>query len=141
MRVYLDTNILLALMGQGDCELRRDAAVLVMDYSNTLYTSSVCVHELIQLCQIGKTYLAQNGRKVGVEYFDMVLEDLNVTIVPVTVKHLKQLAEHPLYADHRDPMDRLIVAQAMADKVTLVSSDAKMERYRKCGLLFAFNKR
>lgn len=47
----------------------------------------------------------------------------------------------PMYENHRDPNDRLIIAQAMSDKISLVSSDRKFEQYTKYGLDFIFNRR
>ncbi len=46
-----------------------------------------------------------------------------------------------MFDDHRDPNDRLIVAQAISDRVPLISSDRKFERYRNYGLDFMFNER
>ena len=43
--------------------------------------------------------------------------------------------------DHRDPFDRLIIAQAISDKATLISSDLKFQWYEKYGLTFIQNKR
>ena len=43
--------------------------------------------------------------------------------------------------DHRDPNDRLIIAQAISDRATLISSDRKFDRYERYGLQFMFNKR
>ncbi len=69
------------------------------------------------------------------------LEELGVSMVPTTMEHIKTLMELPLYDDHRDPNDRLIIAQAMSDRVTLISSDRKFMRYGRYGLDFIFNER
>lgn len=50
-------------------------------------------------------------------------------------------ASLPFIKDHRDPFDRLIIAQAISDKATLVSSDLKFQWYEKYGLDFVQNKR
>lgn len=60
---------------------------------------------------------------------------------PLTERHLDTLAALPLYDDHHDPNDRLIIAQAIADRVPLVSSDQKFARYVRHGLDFIFNER
>lgn len=69
------------------------------------------------------------------------LEEAGIDIVSVNRRHLQQVAELKLYDDHRDPNDRLIIAQAIADKTVLISSDRKFERYNNLGLHFIFNKR
>ena len=43
--------------------------------------------------------------------------------------------------DHRDPFDRMIIAQAISDKATLVSSDLKFQWYSKYGLHTILNER
>ena len=69
------------------------------------------------------------------------LNEMNIGIVTVTGKHLQEYADLPFYDDHKDPNDRLIIGQAISDKVILISSDHKFERYVRYGLNFIFNKR
>lgn len=64
-----------------------------------------------------------------------------IEVQPLTERHLDTLAALPLYDDHRAPNDRLIIAQAIADRVPLVSSDRKFARYVRHGLDFIFNER
>ncbi len=73
--------------------------------------------------------------------FERWLADLGIDIVPVTVRHLHQLARLPLSDDHRDPNDRLIIAQAISDRTPLVSSDRKFYKYERYGLELVFNER
>lgn len=141
MIYYLDTNILIYMLDREPDELSRDVVAILMDYENTLRTSTVCVHELIHLFQIGKVPLKRNGKDVDINNFSEWLQDMGIDIVPVSVKHLQTLAALPLMEDHRDPNDRLIIAQAITDKITLISSDRKFDRYVKYGLDFVFNKR
>lgn len=141
MRLYLDTNILYFLI-QEKGEISNDVRRLVTDYCNTLYTCTVCVQELIHLCQIGKIRI---GKKSDIiqqpnDVFHL-LEECGINIVPITNKHLLEYANLPLWKEHPDPNDRLIIAQAMSDKVCLVSSDHKFKHYESYGLNFFFNKR
>ncbi len=133
MRLMLDTNVLVFHLYDPDA-LSTDVRAQLLDYSNVLFTSTVCVQELIHLCCIGK--LARDGRKVLNE-----LSEAGINIEQVTERHLAAYAALPLYDDHRDPADRLIIAQAMADRVPLVSSDRKFSRYVRHGLSFVFNER
>lgn len=133
MRLSLDTNILVFFLYDQD-ELCSDVKEILFDYSNTLFTSSICVHELIHLCQIGK--IGKDSSQVLA-----LMNDIGIKIEPVTQKHLSALASLPLMGDHRDPNDRMIIAQAIVDRITLVSSDHKFSRYEKFGLNFIFNER
>ena len=133
MRLSLDTNILVFFLYDQD-ELCSDVKEILFDYSNTLFTSSICVHELIHLCQIGK--IGKDSNQILA-----LMNDIGIKIEPVTQKHLSALTSLPLMGDHRDPNDRMIIAQAIVDRITLVSSDRKFSRYEKFGLNFIFNER
>ena len=69
------------------------------------------------------------------------LHEMDIRIVPVSEKHLRTYATLPIQDDHRDPNDRLLIAQAITDRTALVSSDHKFAWYEKEGLEFIFNKR
>lgn len=140
-RYYLDTNILVFLLERRNDEISKEVGELIMNYGNLLYTSTVCVHELIHLFQIGKLHIKRNGKDADISDFSKWLDEMNIKIVPVTVKHLQLYSSLPLFEEHRDPNDRLIIAQAISDKIALVSSDRKFDRYVKYGLDFVFNKR
>lgn len=137
MRYLLDTNILVFFF-TAPAELHRDIRYIIDDYESQLYTSSVCVQELIHLIQIGKV---QHKCFKKIEDIFMYMQQAGIHIAPITEKHLREYANLPLDLDHRDPMDRLIVAQAISDKISLISSDHNFERYRKVQLKFIHNKR
>lgn len=143
MRVYLDTNILAFMVGQDRwTSIGDDVRGVIKDYDTLLLSSSVCFAELVHLIQIGKVRIPgqKDVRKASVLALKR-LEELGVSMVPTTMEHIKTLMELPLYVDHRDPNDRLIIAQAMSDRVTLISSDRKFMRYGRYGLYFIFNER
>lgn len=142
MKVYLDTNMLYFLLLKNNEDISPAVNTILTDYQTSLYTSSVCVHELIHLCHIGKVPIGKKKATLQNPH-DVLswLDEMNIGIVAVTEKHLKEYADLPLYDDHKDPNDRLIIGQAISDRVLLVSSDHKFERYVKLGLNFIFNKR
>lgn len=140
MRYYLDTNILVFLKMEDLTEISDDVKSLIEDYSTLLYTNTVCVQEIIHLCQIGKL-----GKK-GSSFTDAteIVEWLNmadIRITPVTERHLKEFSSLPFHSDHKDPNDRLIIAQAISDRIPLISSDHKFSLYKHDGLELIFNKR
>ena len=55
------------------------------------------------------------------------LEGANVSLLPITARHADRVGTLPMH--HQDPFDRLLVAQATVDGLTLVSADAVMRRY------------
>ena len=142
MRFYLDTNILVFLaLGQED-EISNDVSALLSDYDNQLFTSTVCIHELVHLIQIGKLGIRKgdDAGRVAKAVVDTIVRQ-GVQVVPVTMKHIEELANLPMYDDHRDPNDRLIISQAISDRIALVSSDHKFAKYEHYGLDFVFNER
>ena len=118
MRLYLDTNILVFLLGDHQ-SLDKDVLGMIFDYSNTLYTSTTCVHELIHLFQIKKiSWRNQEGRHINAEDILDSLLSMSITILPISEKNLQVYATLPFLKDHRDTFDRLIIAQAISDKAT-----------------------
>lgn len=141
MRYYLDTNIVAFLLKRSSDDIAPDVRTLFADYGNLFYTSTICVHEIIHLNQIGKLELIRNKHITTISNISLLLDDLGVEVKTITMKHLETLASLPLYADHRDPNDRLIVAQAISDQIPLISSDRKFSLYVKNGLQFIYNRR
>ena len=133
MRLLLDTNVLVYFLYSDD-DLSPSVKIDLLDYANVLFTSTVCVQELIHLCQTGK--IKQSADKVVSD-----LDNAGINIEQVTERHLKSFASLPLFDDHRDPNDRLIIAQAIADRIPIVSSDRKFSMYERYGLDFIFNER
>ena len=113
---------------------------MFLDYSNSLYTSVLCVQELIHLFQIGKISAKKStGKYLKAEDIITTFDEMSIRRVPVTDKHLQEYALLPFVRDHRDPFDRLIIAQAISDKAYLVSSDLKFPLYSKFGLQLILN--
>lgn len=141
MRYYVDTNILVFLFQKRMDEISNDVQEMIDDYSNRILTSSVCVQELIHLCQIGK--VDSNKKEPFADARNVIpwLMDMGIEVVTVSTRHLSQFSLLPFMDGHRDPNDRLIISQAISDKIPLVSSDRKFEWYRKYGLDFMFNER
>lgn len=140
MRYYLDTNILVFLFTKQSKEnIRHYVYDVITDYANMMLTSSVCVHELIHLCQIGK--LQDKKRQINAYEILNWLHAMGIEIVPVAEKHLDTLANLTLFKQHRDPFDRLIIAQAISDKISLISSDSSFLLYEKLGLKILYNNR
>ncbi len=139
MRYYLDTNILIYITSDQS-ELSRDISIIISDPSNILLTSPVCVMEFIHLLQSGKLNKDKKNKMTAENVYEEI-EKFNVKIKTITKEHLDSYARLPLYDQHRDPYDRFIIAQAISDKITLVSSDSKFSHYRKYGLDFVKNER
>lgn len=138
MRFYLDTNILIfSIMNPG--ELSGNTREILNDYSNILLTSDVCIHEFIHLAQIGK--LGKGKHSIEPNAVLQTISNAGIEMIPVSSLHLLQFAALPFHGDHRDPNDRLIIAQAISDRIPLISSDGNFSDYADDGLDFIYNER
>ena len=63
-----------------------------------------------------------------------MIEELYINVLYVTKEHLQELENLPSVPNHNDPNDRMIIAQAMSNRLELVSSDTKFVHYKKYGL-------
>ena len=118
MRLLLDTNAMLWMLGEPE-RLSAVAAAAIDEAENQLIVSSVSVLEAAIKISVGKLRLN----------YDLIeaLTGLGCTFLPVLPRHAWKVAELPLI--HRDPFDRLIVAQAIAEGLTLVTSDRTLSLY------------
>lgn len=138
-RYLLDTNVLVFFI-LGDTEsLSAETNNILNNYNNLLYTSSVCILELLQLHRIKKI---QNKKyKTAIELHQAIENVFFIKILPFTKEHTQTLSKLKVVDGHNDPFDHSIISQAITDKLILVSSDGKFKDYTKQKLDFVFNKR
>ena len=119
MKLLLDTHMLLwAAAGT----LPKDAEILLIDGDNTLFFSPASVWE------IGiKKILGRSDFKVDPEILRRSLLDNQYQELPITSLHA--LAANELPQIHKDPFDRMLVAQAKAEGMPLVTSDSRLREY------------
>ena len=138
MRYYLDTNVLIFILTQDDDNISRDVRYILKDYSNRFYVSSVVVRELIHAYKTGD--IKDSDIKSVKALFD-AMEKSDIEIVPMNKYHLLQYAALETASGHKDPNDHIIIAQAISDKIPIISSDRKFKEYVWQGLEFVFNRR
>lgn len=122
MRVMVDTNALLWAVDQP-ASLGAAAAVALQDPGNELLLSAATVWEIAIKVALKKLGLSLPYR----QWMDRAVADLGMSILPVTSAYADAQIGLPMH--HRDPFDRLMVAQALVEGVSIVSSDAALERY------------
>ena len=119
-------------------QLSLDIQRIIKDYSNRFYVSSVAVKELIHTYKTGG--IRDVYSKSVKELFD-TMEESGIEIVSMNKHHLLQYAALETVAGHRDPNDHIIIAQAISDKIPIISSDRMFKQYIKQGLEFVYNRR
>ena len=141
MRCLLDTCLFLDWV--ADDYISPDVQSIIADYDNTLYLSSESIKEYINLVQQGKLSFQLNSSIGELDVFNLVENELGINIKYVTKEHLQKMMTLPNVDGHTDPSDRLIIAQALAENLTLISSDSQFPKYKKLhiGLDLIENKR
>ena len=122
MRLLLDTHALMWFLLDAQ-RLSSQARTLMVDLSNELWVSPASLWELAIKISLGKYALEKDFRT----FFDEQLEDNRLEILPITVRHAAAVATLPFH--HRDPFDRLIIAQAVVEQVPVLSADATFDSY------------
>lgn len=121
MNVLLDTHAFIWFFN-GDANLSSTAKRLIEDPDTTCQLSIVSLWEISIKTSIGK--LALRGNLAQVAGF---MAAGAISLLPISFEHLIQLQQLPLH--HRDPFDRLLIAQALTEDLTLLTRDAAFQQY------------
>jgi len=136
MRYFIDTNILLFAIKEED-RLSKEVSELLLDTSNTINISSRSIEEIIQLLRIGKIEFSR--WKETKDIFNHI-DELGFSVDYFKKEHILTLGKLTPIPDHKDPVDHAIMAHAITNKATLISSDEKMRFYKNQGLSFIWNR-
>lgn len=118
MRLLIDTHAALWLLAE-DKRLSPRADALLTDSGNEVLLSAVVVWEVAIKRSLGKLD-APDG-------FDRLLTDAGAAPLSVSVEHARAVRTLPWH--HRDPFDRLLVAQAQLERASIVSADEQLAAY------------
>jgi PIN domain nuclease of toxin-antitoxin system len=126
VRLLLDTAILIYAV-QSPERLSKRAASALQSAGNVLELSSISVAEIAIKATLGKLNLSA-------EIARQAVEDLSIRILPYTADHAFSLFDLPRH--HGDLFDRQIIAQALSEKVPVVTSDEKFSLYKGLKLIW-----
>ena len=119
MRLLLDTHVLVWCLS-GDRKLPRATADLIRDPATDVYFSAVSIWEVAIKSALGK--MRADASAMLKNLVDEGFEEL-----PVTAQHTVATMTLPLH--HRDPFDRLLVAQSRLESLRLLTDDRIMALY------------
>ncbi|HZZ36331.1 MAG TPA: type II toxin-antitoxin system VapC family toxin [Caulobacteraceae bacterium] len=120
----LDTNAVLILGLQSASAAGKLARAFE---GQPRFVSQVCAIEIAIKQSIGKLALPPPFQTAFVSAFNTLVEDFGASMLPIAMAHVDVLARLPLR--HRDPFDRLIVSQALAEGLTIVTRDRSLADY------------
>jgi PIN domain nuclease of toxin-antitoxin system len=122
MRLLVDTNAVLRAVDNPEL-LTAVATTALRDPGNDLLLSVGSLWEIGIKVALKKLTLSLPYR----QWMERAIADLDLQLLPITLDHADVQAGLPFH--HRDPFDRLLVAQAQAERIAIVSSDAQLDRY------------
>jgi PIN domain nuclease of toxin-antitoxin system len=122
VKLLLDTHTFILAVDQPSL-LGPHAKPALEDPANDLVLSAATIWEIAIKVGLNKLTLSPPYR----QRMTQAMHDLGVGVLPITVESADVLIELPQH--HRDPFDRLLVAQATVENVPLVSNDAIFDQY------------
>ena len=122
MRLLLDTHALIWWL-MDDRRLPRATHDAIADGSNSIFVSAASAWEIATKHRIGKL----TGASEIVADLDAVISGQGFKELSITVKHGRAAGNLP--GAHRDPFDRMLIAQAMIDQMILVSNEQLFDAY------------
>lgn len=121
MKLLLDTHVLIWAAGLPD-RLSAEARALIADADNELFFSAASLWEIAIKSGLGREDFAVDARLLRRGLIDNGYSEL-----PVASEHAAAIDGLPPI--HKDPFDRLLIAQAMVEGVTLLTADEIVARY------------
>ena len=123
MTVLLDTSVFLWCIAGDQSKLSAAARRIVEDINVNLWLSSVSLWEIAAKVNSGKLGLPANG-----EFFRTQMAKFYIDrVLPVEAAHA--FAEFTLPRYHRDPFDRMLIAQAQVEGLPFVTCDKEIQKY------------
>ena len=123
MRAYLlDTAIFLWSLGPAE-KLNSQARALLEDRSTELFLSAASSWEISIKVALGKLRLPESAST----YLPKRLTSQGIRSLPIS--HLHALTAGELPRHHRDPFDRMLVAQARSEDLVLMTADSSFKKY------------
>jgi PIN domain nuclease of toxin-antitoxin system len=124
MKILLDTHALLWFI-EGDSQLSQNAKKLIEDPKNEVYVSHISFFEISIKLKIGKLQLLKSLRGI---YDDALTA--GIELLDLEFEHIENYQSVPLIADHRDPFDRILIATALHENLSIITIDEKFENYK-----------
>jgi PIN domain nuclease of toxin-antitoxin system len=122
VRLLVDSHALIWALDDPS-QLTGPATLALQDPANDLLVSAATIWELAIKTGQGKLTLSQPYR----QWMDRAIVDLGLVVLPITVEYADRQATLPLH--HRDPFDRLLIAQALVEGIAVVCGDAAFDAY------------
>ena len=125
MKVIIDTHTFLWFI-EGDSRLSATAKQIITEEENTVFLSIASIWEIAIKVSLGKLTTPPTSLPF-VRQIDNILWENSISLLPITLEHLDKITKLPFH--HRDPFDRLLIAQSIVEDLPLVSVDQIVDAY------------
>jgi len=125
MKVLIDTQILIWYQ-LYDPKLHANVYDLLTRLGNTIYVSQISLVEIAIKQKIGKL----PELDVSISILTNLIEQDGFVVLPLQIQHIEAYNKIPLFSEHRDPFDRLLLATAFSENIPIVSADGNFELYK-----------
>jgi PIN domain nuclease of toxin-antitoxin system len=122
VKILVDTHIFLWAI-TDDPRLSSAHRVLYLDPANDLYLSVASIWEMLIKTGLGKLPLPAPAA----DYIVKQMEKNRLHSLTIRISHLTALEALPPL--HRDPFDRMLIAQALAERIPILSADSELRKY------------
>lgn len=122
MRALLDTHAFLWWISD-DVRLSERCRAIISDGANEVLFSAVSAWEIAVKAGIGRLAVPGDLENYVVEQVSRNRFEL----LPISIAHALRVSRLPHH--HKDPFDRMLIAQAQVEKVTILTGDAQIARY------------
>lgn len=121
MNYLLDTHALIWLF-EGDEKLSKNVRQIIENQENVCFVSSATLWEIAIKLSIEKLEMNFSYRD-----FTRLIWENGIEILDIKAEHCIKLLELPFY--HKDPFDRLIIAQSIIEDMVIISRDSQFNNY------------
>lgn len=123
MKLLLDSHSFLWFVGGDDTRLSQEARNLIEDGTNDAFLSIASVWEMAIKNSLGRLQLKQPFDAFMTQQITLN----NFQLLHITINHTLEVVTLPFH--HRDPFDRLLVAQSQIERMPIVSCDSTLDLY------------
>jgi PIN domain nuclease of toxin-antitoxin system len=124
MKLMLDTNVFLRWM--NDKPIPRTVERLLMKPGTELSVSIITSWEIVM-----KPKLQRSAADI-----ESAIQEMGAVLLPLKFIHLNEFSNLPFYEGHKDPFDRMLIAQALAEDLPIATSDTRFANYKRLRTLW-----
>ena len=122
MNYLLDTHVFIWAVSYPE-KLSSDARNVIQNADNFLFLSAASGWEIAIKCRLKKLEIPGNPE----HFVRQQMKNIGIEELPISMAHTLLTFQMPLY--HKDPFDRILVAQSITEKLPVITCDRSISRY------------